>query len=70
MILKGLYRFFRRAADRANCEAQAKARALLSRVGLAEKEDIYPAQLSGGQQQRIAIVRALAMDPVAMLRQR
>lgn len=48
-------------------EAQAKARALLNRVGLAEKEDVYPAQLSGGQQQRIAIVRALAMDPVAML---
>jgi glutamate/aspartate transport system ATP-binding protein len=48
-------------------EAQAKARALLSRVGLAEKEGVYPAQLSGGQQQRIAIVRALAMDPVAML---
>jgi glutamate/aspartate transport system ATP-binding protein len=48
-------------------EAQAKARALLNRVGLAEKEDVYPAQLSGGQQQRIAIVRALAMNPVAML---
>jgi glutamate/aspartate transport system ATP-binding protein len=48
-------------------EARVKARALLNRVGLAEKEDVYPAQLSGGQQQRIAIVRALAMDPVAML---
>ncbi|RIW00185.1 amino acid ABC transporter ATP-binding protein [Azospirillum brasilense] len=48
-------------------EAQAKARALLSRVGLSDKEGAYPAQLSGGQQQRIAIVRALAMDPVAML---
>jgi glutamate/aspartate transport system ATP-binding protein len=52
---------------RTRAEAQAKARALLNRVGLAEKEDVYPAQLSGGQQQRIAIVRALAMDPVAML---
>jgi glutamate/aspartate transport system ATP-binding protein len=52
---------------RTRAEAQAKARALLNRVGLVEKEDVYPAQLSGGQQQRIAIVRALAMDPVAML---
>jgi len=52
---------------RARKEAQAKARALLNRVGLAEKESAYPVQLSGGQQQRIAIVRALAMDPVAML---
>ncbi|WP_315756093.1 amino acid ABC transporter ATP-binding protein [Bradyrhizobium sp. SZCCHNRI2007] len=48
-------------------EAQAKARALLARVGLSDKEAAYPAQLSGGQQQRIAIVRALAMDPIAML---
>jgi glutamate/aspartate transport system ATP-binding protein len=52
---------------RTRAEAQAKGRALLTRVGLVEKEDVYPAQLSGGQQQRIAIVRALAMDPVAML---
>ena len=48
-------------------EAEAKARALLRRVGLADKESAYPTQLSGGQQQRIAIVRALAMDPIAML---
>ncbi|MGX9430698.1 MULTISPECIES: amino acid ABC transporter ATP-binding protein [Bradyrhizobium] len=48
-------------------EAEARARKLLNRVGLADKESVYPAQLSGGQQQRIAIVRALAMDPVAML---
>ena len=52
---------------RPRAEAEAKARALLARVGLADKEAAYPAQLSGGQQQRIAIVRALAMDPVAML---
>ncbi|QTL05967.1 amino acid ABC transporter ATP-binding protein [Aquabacter sp. L1I39] len=52
---------------RPRAEAQAKARGLLARVGLADKEAAYPAQLSGGQQQRIAIVRALAMDPVAML---
>ena len=52
---------------RSRDEAQEKARSLLRRVGLADKEASYPAQLSGGQQQRIAIVRALAMDPVAML---
>ncbi len=48
-------------------EALAKARELLTRMGLAEQADKYPAQLSGGQQQRVAIARALAMDPIAML---
>jgi len=48
-------------------EAEEKAKALLSRVGLAEKADAYPKQLSGGQKQRIAIVRALAMEPDVML---
>lgn len=47
--------------------AVARARELLSRVGLAQKEDAYPAHLSGGQQQRVAIARALAMDPKLML---
>ena len=44
-----------------------KARKLLARVGLTDKENAYPAQLSGGQKQRIAIVRALAMNPTVML---
>lgn len=48
-------------------EAEQRARVLLSRVGLADKEDAYPSQLSGGQQQRVAIARALAMEPKIML---
>jgi len=48
-------------------EAEARARELLGRVGLAEKADQHPHQLSGGQQQRVAIARALMMDPHMML---
>ncbi|MEU3605791.1 amino acid ABC transporter ATP-binding protein [Streptomyces sp. NPDC035033] len=51
----------------AKAEAEAKARALLDRVGVAAQADKYPAQLSGGQQQRVAIARALAMGPKVML---
>jgi octopine/nopaline transport system ATP-binding protein len=52
---------------RSRDEAVARAEALLSKVGLAEKKDNYPSQLSGGQQQRAAIARMLAMDPKVML---
>lgn len=48
-------------------EAVEKARMLLQKVGIAEKENEYPIRLSGGQQQRVAIARALAMDPKIML---
>ena len=48
-------------------EADKIARMLLSKVGILDKADFYPAQLSGGQQQRVAIARALAMHPKLML---
>ena len=48
-------------------QATGIARQYLSKVGLSEKEDFYPAQLSGGQQQRVAIARALAMEPEVIL---
>jgi polar amino acid transport system ATP-binding protein len=48
-------------------KARERARALLDKVGLANKADNFPSGLSGGQQQRVAIARALAMEPEVML---
>ena len=44
-------------------EAEKLARELLNKVGLADKEDSYPAQLSGGEQRRLSLLRAIAVEP-------
>ena len=48
-------------------EANEQAMALLKRIGLEDKADVYPSTLSGGQKQRVAIVRSLAMNPDVIL---
>ena len=52
---------------RSGDESLKKTMALLEKVGIVDKKNVYPDQLSGGQQQRVAIARALAMDPKIML---
>jgi ABC-type polar amino acid transport system ATPase subunit len=57
----------RKVLGMGRAEAEAKARAALDRVHLADRADHYPLQLSGGQQQRVAIARAIALEPRVML---
>jgi polar amino acid transport system ATP-binding protein len=57
----------RKVRGRSKAEARAVAERWLSRVGLSDKFDSYPAQLSGGQQQRVGIARAVAMEPKVLL---
>ena len=52
---------------RSKKDAKDKAMALLKKVGITDKAEVYPDNLSGGQQQRVAIARALAMEPKVML---
>lgn len=66
-VLQNLTLAQRRALKRSKSEAVEVARANLKKVGLADREDAYPAHLSGGQQQRVAIARALSMNPDMML---
>ena len=62
-VLKNLVDPQIRVLGRDKDEAQQRARQLLEKMGLSDKENAYPCELSGGQQQRVAIARALAMDP-------
>jgi polar amino acid transport system ATP-binding protein len=66
-VLRNLTIAQQRVKKRSKGEAVAVARRNLEKVGLADREDAYPAHLSGGQQQRVAIARALSMDPDMML---
>jgi len=66
-VLRNLTISQEKVKGRKKAEAIAVARKNLEKVGLADREDAYPAHLSGGQQQRVAIARALSMDPDMMM---
>src|SRR6058998_4289023 len=66
-IIENLCLAQEKVLGRSHQEAMTKGEKLLERVGLTVHANKYPAELSGGQQHRMAIARALAMDPIAML---
>ena len=66
-VLKNLMDPQIRVLGRDKGEAQQRARKLLEKMGLSDKENAYPCELSGGQQQRVAIARALATNPKVLL---
>ena len=66
-VLDNLTLAQRTVRGRSKAEAEEKGMALLRKVGISDKQTVFPDQLSGGQQQRVAIARSLAMNPKIML---